>query len=1161
MGGNNNLLLFAEQLYEQLQAFYGLSSNLLNDYQNISSELQQSYAASEVYWCNWAVENKRKISEDTGKTLSLIDEAVTDLSATEQQLCNVDKSYQKRRVSGFSDLPLGFSVDTDAASLLYRIQNICAEAKELANECATTYQHEVIQEIVMKFSKNRMAKYEKLYNLVNSARRIRQAAFDALLQEVVRQHDEIEVRKTDEISKALEETVSLIQETELQYIKKQAMINDEYIIKLENMDKTYNISRIIENTEGVGAEGDLPDSFRSLLLVGEILVDTIDIKGGHAISELIHSKLTSTVSENVMRLPFWTTITDGMNFCFSSKQTDKTNSNDCILSLLFTLLRNQPASKQHFSLIDPEGYSKGFELFLEFFKKHNDIIGSRILTTKNQIRQKLLDVCAFIDEVSQTRFVGFQNIFEYNEFVEDKQEPLKCVCILDFPSQFDESMLSDLYRIVRDGSKYGISVLIQYCNDQSEEMYSEKQRLLIDQIIAEMICLSFKQNTWVHSDKITVDFNRPPTTNDIRVFDELYSIEKNKMLNAFLPISKVLAESEWYTGNSAEMLSIPIGKNETGAIQALEFGDIVGNGTSHYALIVGSIGSGKSTLLHTIIMNSITKYSPDEVQLFLMDFKSGTEFKVYSDQNIPHIKLLALDAMQEFGNSILDKLWDILQDRSRIFKEQLRDNINIKDITQYRKITGKKMPRILVVIDEFQVLFSEDNNRQIANACGMRMADFISLARVYGIHFVLATQTLSRLTNGFSIKKSTLNEMHVRIGLQCTEYESGLLFGEINGKSAFSKMGYEKGTAAYVENDVRGVPVGFKVAFCDQETQHRTLRKVSQRYSIQEPKDKTIIFSADSVPLLINNTKFTNPDLDECFGTVSIYLGEPIKIAPPVTINVSRMRRNNLLVVGYNQKLLDRVVALYMINSVKTSPHKHKEVYNQSVYLIDGLNILGEGFSDEIRDAIEYSPSDIKIAKENSDVVMHINELYEIYQTRRKLKMEQQGSKLSFNTIHFVVNNLQWVEFMNLILSNKNVNEFVDYAVTSNKMENTPLIPSGHANDLTEYLDFVIIESAKDRTEKHISLHNKITTMMDNGYVYGINFVISSSDYQTIKPILIDVLPKFPNRIIFSMNNTDAYRIIPDANTEILRSNMALYSDGVHSTLQFKPYNINEKYQ
>ena len=56
----------------------------------------------------------------------------------------------------------------------------------------------------------------------------------------------------------------------------------------------------------------------------------------------------------------------------------------------------------------------------------------------------------------------------------------------------------------------------------------------------------------------------------------------------------------------------------------------LGKGTSQHVLIAGKTGSGKSTLLHALITNAALRYSPDEVELYLIDFKKGVEFKIYA---------------------------------------------------------------------------------------------------------------------------------------------------------------------------------------------------------------------------------------------------------------------------------------------------------------------------------------------------------------------------------------------------------------------------------------------------------------------------------------------------------------------------------------------------
>ena len=84
---------------------------------------------------------------------------------------------------------------------------------------------------------------------------------------------------------------------------------------------------------------------------------------------------------------------------------------------------------------------------------------------------------------------------------------------------------------------------------------------------------------------------------------------------------------EWWTGDSrqgVERAARPGRGHASG--NACE----LGKGTSQHVLVAGKTGSGKSTLLHALITNLALRYSPDEVELYLIDFKKGVEFKTYA---------------------------------------------------------------------------------------------------------------------------------------------------------------------------------------------------------------------------------------------------------------------------------------------------------------------------------------------------------------------------------------------------------------------------------------------------------------------------------------------------------------------------------------------------
>ena len=111
-------------------------------------------------------------------------------------------------------------------------------------------------------------------------------------------------------------------------------------------------------------------------------------------------------------------------------------------------------------------------------------------------------------------------------------------------------------------------------------------------------------------------------------------------------------EDEIWTGDSRGGIAVPLGRAGATAFQFLT----LGKGTSQHALIAGKTGSGKSTLLHVLITQLALRYSPDEVELYLIDFKKGVEFKTYASHQLPHARVVAVESEREFGLSVLQRL-------------------------------------------------------------------------------------------------------------------------------------------------------------------------------------------------------------------------------------------------------------------------------------------------------------------------------------------------------------------------------------------------------------------------------------------------------------------------------------------------------------------------
>ena len=189
----------------------------------------------------------------------------------------------------------------------------------------------------------------------------------------------------------------------------------------------------------------------------------------------------------------------------------------------------------------------------------------------------------------------------------------------------------------------------------------------------------------------------------------------------------------------------------------------LGKGTSQHVLIAGKTGSGKSTLLHALITNLALHYSPDEIELYLIDFKKGVEFKTYAAHELPHARVIAVESEREFGLSVLAAARRGTEAARRAVPHRRRAG-------RRRRIgrrAGRSMPRILLIVDEFQEFFVEDDKLVTGGGAAARPP------RAPGpsvrLHVLLGSQTLG---GAYSLARSTIDQMAVRIALQCSEADA-----------------------------------------------------------------------------------------------------------------------------------------------------------------------------------------------------------------------------------------------------------------------------------------------------------------------------------------------------------------------------------------------------
>lgn len=199
--------------------------------------------------------------------------------------------------------------------------------------------------------------------------------------------------------------------------------------------------------------------------------------------------------------------------------------------------------------------------------------------------------------------------------------------------------------------------------------------------------------------------------------------------------------SGFFSMDSAAALRIPFAIDKFNRLQYFEIG---GNAPSH-ALIAGSTGSGKSSVLHTLIMQTMHHYHPDDVEIWAIDYKA-VEFNFYIQNPTPHFRVIAHDTATEFSLSLIDLLYKEYEERQRKFLEA-----KVKDIEAYRRKYGKhSMPRILVVIDEFQLMTQAVMEYNGYKDYRTELENLLRLTRAMGISFVFSSQTIASGLQGLS---------------------------------------------------------------------------------------------------------------------------------------------------------------------------------------------------------------------------------------------------------------------------------------------------------------------------------------------------------------------------------------------------------------------------
>ena len=451
---------------------------------------------------------------------------------------------------------------------------------------------------------------------------------------------------------------------------------------------------------------------------------------------------------------------------------------DFIREVLLRAFQCIPPDALEITVCDPKHLGNSLAGFLALLENRKPFPDGGCLTTPKDIENALSRIHAYMADFVQRDCVGgVRDWASFNAAHPEHPRPCKLLVMFDLPEQLTPPAAACLALILENGPRCGVFPLVA-CDVGSLDtrrdavLLGTLSKFAWDAFSIRNHIREFKE---ARNFKIAEDNSRRlPDANGIEFLLSDLKADYKRRDESAGEMEDLYRNDDLWSADSRDGIETAIGwMGEDRTPVRFSLGSR--NKAVHHALLGGKTGSGKSNLVHVIIHGLCHRYSPEELNLYLLDYKDATEFNAYANPMLPHVRLVATESDVEFGISVLRHLEAEMTARNALFKKA-----DVGSLYEYREKTGAKMPRILLVVDEFQKFFGRRDTADVSEAL---LENLLRLGRNAGVHLLLATQSLSGMKQIGSLE-GLKRQLACRIALSCSVEDSGALLDQSNEAAA-----------------------------------------------------------------------------------------------------------------------------------------------------------------------------------------------------------------------------------------------------------------------------------------------------------------------------------------------------------------------------------------
>ncbi|MDR1622193.1 MAG: hypothetical protein LBS00_07445 [Synergistaceae bacterium] len=584
---------------------------------------------------------------------------------------------------------------------------------------------------------------------------------------------------------------------------------------------------------------------------------------------------------------------------------------DGIQSIILRLLKFVPGGIFKITYIDPNDRGSNLGELQKLYSIASSDICKKACASAEDIQKRLKELEKFVDVIC-AKLAGVDSIYKYNTQNEIPIEQ-QIVIINDYPANFERRSVETLEMLIKNSDKCGISFIFAVNKDNATDVPEDvREKFLRIEATDARISAYFNRASY--------SFIFDDAFRDCGVFLEKFkqiADEGVKVDNRFSNFFN-LSEPPVYM-DSGKSIQIPFALDNRGRLVSLELG---GPLTTH-ALLTGFTNSGKSATLHMLINSIILNYHPDDVELWLVDYKKG-EFAFYLKNPPPHIKFIALENSDEFSFSFLDMVDAEFQSRMDFLRKKGFNNI--KD---YKAAFGaRSLPRVVLIIDEFhrlsQAAQSEPKYKQI-------LENILREYRSCGLSCLFCDQTVTGLKG---LSDAGLKQIGLRLAMyqqdqkelrETLSVDSSYYDDNLKSKINNLKQGdvIFKREAEGGDGENEQILDKYKCLFIDvNKREHDIVADYARRYLSPDYRARELIavdgrgrreFGIDVVEKYEKN----HPEITA--KGIPLYAGTPTTLDSCFCFTLERKPDANILLVGSDDKLRFSILA-HLIYSFKRQP-------------------------------------------------------------------------------------------------------------------------------------------------------------------------------------------------------------------------------------------------